>query len=121
MTTLKPARQPIIGDPVLRILFLLWAAAHFVFEIAGLAFPRWFFATVPPWPPLHVGQIQIAGVFDLSMAAAFLIAATDVPRYGALMIVVGVVAEWGMPSFGSGTSLRETTQRAATTAPGQTQ
>lgn len=53
------------------------------------------FATVPPWPPLHVGRIQIAGVFDLSMAAGFLIAATDMVRYGTLMIVVGVVAEWG--------------------------
>ena len=60
-----------------------------------MAFPRWFFSAAPPWPPLHVGQIQIAGVFDLSMATAFLVAATDVRRYARIIIPVGVVAEGG--------------------------
>ena len=84
-----------ISDRLLRLLFAVWGIAHLAFGIAGAAFPRWFFGVVPPWPPLHVGQIQIGGVFDLTMATAFLIAATDVARYAVLMIAVGIVAEWG--------------------------
>jgi PhnB protein len=80
---------------ILRALFVAWGVGHLVFGVAGAAFPRWFFAALPPWPPLHVGQIQIAGVFDLAMATAFLVAATDVDRYAALVIPVGVVAEGG--------------------------
>jgi hypothetical protein len=85
-----------LGRPiVLRVLFVAWGFGHLVFGIAGAAFPRWFFNAVPPWPPLHVGQIQIAGIFDLAMATAFLIAATNIDRYAGLMIPVGVVAEAG--------------------------
>lgn len=65
------------------------------FGVAGVAFPRWFFAAVPPWPPLHVGQIQIAGIFDLALAVLFLGALTDLDRYLPLVIPVGVVAEVG--------------------------
>ena len=82
-------------DSSLRLLFAVWGVAHLAFGIAGAAFPRWFFGAVPPWPPLHVGQIQIAGIFDLAMATAFLMAAADVARYAPLMIAVGIVAEWG--------------------------
>ncbi len=78
----------------LRILFGLAGAGHLIFGIVGLAFPRWFFSTVPPWPPLHVGQIQIGGVFDLAMAAVYIGGARDVHRYGPLVIMVGIVAEW---------------------------
>jgi hypothetical protein len=76
---------------------LLWffGLAHLAFGIAGLAFARRFFAAVPPWPPLHVGQIQIAGIFDLAMAVLFLGALTDLDRYLPLVIPVGVVAEVG--------------------------
>ena len=84
-----------MSDRSLRLLFVVWGVAHLAFGIAGAAFPRWFFGAVPPWPPLHVGQIQIAGIFDLAMATAFLIAATDVARYAPLMIAAGVVAELG--------------------------
>jgi hypothetical protein len=63
--------------------------------VIGTAFPRWFFRSAPPWPPLHVGQIQIGGVFDLAMATVFLIGATDVGRYASLVLPVGVVAEVG--------------------------
>ncbi len=55
----------------LTTLLSFFGVAHFAFGVAGIAFPRWFYATVPPWPPLHVGQIQIAGVFDLAMAVLF--------------------------------------------------
>ena len=82
-------------EPFLRIFFVLWGLGHLIVGVAGTAFPRWFFAAVPPWPPLHVGQVQIAGIFDLSMATAFLGAATDVHRYAGLLIPVGVVAEGG--------------------------
>jgi hypothetical protein len=82
-------------EPFLKIFFVLWGLGHLVVGIAGAACPRWFFGTVPPWPPLHVGQIQIAGIFDLSMATAFLAGATDVRRYAGLVIPVGVVAEGG--------------------------
>ena len=82
----------------LRVFFALCGLGHLIIGIAGAAFPRWFFNSVPLWPPLHVGQIQIAGVFDLSMAAALLIAATDVERYASLVIPVGVVAEAGHAS-----------------------
>ena len=81
--------------PFLRTLFGLWGLGHLVVGVLGTAWPRWFFAAVPPWPPLHVGQIQIGGIFDLAMATAFLIAATDVGRYANLMIPVGIVAEGG--------------------------
>ena len=83
------------SDRFLRSFFILWGLCHLIVGIAGTAFPRWFFSAVPPWPPLHVGQIQIAGIFDLSMATAFLAAARDVRRYAALIIPVGVVAEGG--------------------------
>ena len=84
-----------ISDKLLRLLFAASGLAHLAFGVAGAAFPRWFFGAVPPWPPLHVGQLQIAGIFDLAMATAFLIAASDVTRYASLMIAVGIVAEWG--------------------------
>jgi hypothetical protein len=80
---------------ILRPFFLTAGVAHLLFGAAGTAFPRWFFATVPPWPPLHVGQIQIGGVFDLALATGFLLAARDVGRYAPVMLPVGVVAEWG--------------------------
>jgi hypothetical protein len=79
----------------LRTFFLVWGFGHLVVGIAGTVFPRWFFSVAPPWPPLHVGQVQIAGIFDLSMAVAFLGGATDVDRYAGLVIPVGVVAEGG--------------------------
>jgi len=63
--------------------------------VIGTAFPRWFFETAPPWPPLHVGQIQIGGIFDLAMATVFLIGATDMGRHASLVLPVGVVAEVG--------------------------
>ena len=58
-------------------------------------FPRWFYATVPPWPPLHVGQIQIAGIFDLTLAVLFVVAATDIDRYLPIVAPTGPVAECG--------------------------
>jgi uncharacterized membrane protein len=82
-------------EPFLKTFFVLWGLGHLVVGIAGTMFPRWFFGAVPPWPPLHIGQIQIAGIFDLSMATVFLGAATDVQRYADLVIPVGVVAEGG--------------------------
>jgi hypothetical protein len=78
-----------------RLLLWLFGVAHLGFGIAGLAFPRWFFAAVPPWPPLHVGQIQIAGIFDLTLAALFLGAALDPVRYLPVVVPAGVVAECG--------------------------
>jgi hypothetical protein len=80
---------------LLRGLFVSWGIAHLLFGIARTALPRWFFGVVPPWPPLHVGQIQIGGIFDLAMSAGFLFAASDIDRYAPLMIPVGVVAEGG--------------------------
>ncbi len=79
----------------LKGLFWFFGVAHLLFGIAGTAFPKWFFETVPPWPPLHVGQIQIAGIFDLSLAVLFLVATSDPERYVPLVIPVGVVAECG--------------------------
>ena len=79
----------------LKPLFWLFGLAHLVFGVAGTVFPQWFYATVPPWPPLHVGQIQIAGVFDLALAILFFVAATDLDRYLPIVIPVGVVAECG--------------------------
>jgi hypothetical protein len=79
----------------LTVLLWCFGLAHFAFGIAGLVFPTWFYQHVPLWPPLHVGQIQIAGVFDLALAALFLGAATNVDRYRSLVIPVGVVAECG--------------------------
>ena len=76
---------------------LLWAfgVAHLAFGVAGTIFPRWFYASVPPWPPLHVGQVQIAGVFDLTLAVLFIVGATDVDRYLPIVVPAGVVAECG--------------------------
>jgi len=76
---------------------LLWffGFAHLAFGIAGAFFPRWFYGRIPRWPPLHVGQIQIAGVFDLALAALFLVGATDLDRYLPIVVPVGVVAEGG--------------------------
>ena len=78
-----------------RLLFLVFGIAHLLFGIAGFVFPRWFYGAVPPWPPLHVGQIQIAGVFDLSLAAMFLGAAKDPGRYLPVVAPAGAVAELG--------------------------
>jgi hypothetical protein len=78
-----------------RLLLWLFGLAHLAFGIAGVAYPRWFFGAVPPWPPLHVGQIQIAGVFDLALAALFLGAATNVRRYLPVVVPTGAVAECG--------------------------
>ncbi len=80
---------------VLQTLLWLFGIAHLLFGIAGVGFPIWFFRAVPPWPPMHIGQIQIAGVFDLSLAVLFLRAATDLDRYLPLVIPVGTVAECG--------------------------
>jgi hypothetical protein len=76
---------------------LLWFAGvvHVAFGVAGTVLPRWFYASVPPWPPLHVGQIQIAGVFDLALAVLFFVAATDLNRYLPIVVPVGIVAECG--------------------------
>ena len=79
----------------LKALLWFFAVAHLLFGVVGLAFPRWFYGVVPPWPPLHVGQIQIAGVFDLALAALFLAGTTDLDRYLPVVIPVGVVAECG--------------------------
>jgi hypothetical protein len=78
-----------------RLLLWFFGVAHLLFGIAGLVFPRWFYGAVPPWPPLHVGQIQIAGVFDLALAALFLGAAANPPRYLPVVVPAGVVAECG--------------------------
>lgn len=80
---------------MIRPLLVIFGIAHLLFGIAGVAFPRWFFGAVPPWPPLHVGQIQIAGVFDLALAVLFLGGATDPKRYLPVVIPVGVVADGG--------------------------
>src|SRR5262245_9337699 len=82
-------------DGFLRWLFVIAGMLHLAFGVAGVAAPRWFFANVLPWPPMHVGQIQIAGVFDLSLAGGFLIASIDVARYADVMLAVGLIAEWG--------------------------
>ncbi len=79
----------------LKTLLWFFGVAHLTFGVAGTAFSQWFYATVPPWPPLHVGQIQIAGVFDLALAVLFLMAAADLDRYLPIVIPVGVVAECG--------------------------
>ena len=81
--------------PVLKTLLRFFAVAHLAFGVAGTFFPRWFYAAVPPWPPLHVGQIQIAGVFDLALAALFFVAATDLDRYLPVIVPVGAIAECG--------------------------
>jgi hypothetical protein len=83
------------GQRGLRLFFIAAGCGHLIFGIAGTAFPRWFFTAAPPWPPLHVGQIQIAGVFDLALATGFLVAASDVEAYANLMLAVGLVADWG--------------------------
>lgn len=78
-----------------RLLLGLFGVAHLAFGIAGVGFPNWFYGAVPPWPPLHVGQIQIAGVFDLSLAVLFLGAAVDPRRYLPVAGLAGTVAELG--------------------------
>ncbi len=93
---------------LLRVLFGLAGVVHFSIGVAGLALPRWFFGVAPPWPPLHVGQTQIAGVFDLSMAVLFFGAAQDPKRYLPLAVLVGVVAEWGHALVRVGHILRGT-------------
>ena len=80
---------------ILRVVLMLGGLVHLSIGTAGLAAPRWFFNVVPAWPPLHVGQIQIAGVFDLAMAVLFLSTARDLKRYLPLAVLVGVIAEWG--------------------------
>ena len=80
---------------LIRVALVVAGLAHFGIGLAGLAFPRWFFSAVPPWPPLHVGQLQIAGVFDLSLAALFLGTARNPTRYFPLAALVGITAEWG--------------------------
>ncbi len=80
---------------VVVLLLVVGGLVHLAIGFAGLAFPRWFFHAAPPWPPMHVGQIQIAGVFDFSLAALFLGAARDLDRYLPLAVLVGVVAELG--------------------------
>jgi hypothetical protein len=90
--------NPHVKEPLARFLaavFWFFAVAHFAFGIAGTVFPRWFYAALPLWPPLHVGQIQIAGVFDLALAVLFSIAATDIARYLPIVVPCGVVAECG--------------------------
>jgi hypothetical protein len=82
----------------LRGVLVVAGLVHCLIGVAGLAFPRWFFSAVPAWPPLHVGQLQIAGVFDLALAALFLGTARDLKRYLPLAALVGVVAEWGHAS-----------------------
>ncbi len=74
---------------------MLAGAVHLAFGVAGVAWPQWFYEAVPPWPPLHIGQIQIGGVFDLALAILFFTAATDVERYLPIVIAVGVLAECG--------------------------
>ena len=73
----------------------MFGIAHLAFGVAGTAFPRWFYDALPPWPPLHVGQIQIAGIFDLALGVLFLVAATDINRYLPIVVPVGAVAECG--------------------------
>jgi hypothetical protein len=75
----------------------LWCAAvaHLAFGMAGVIFPNWFYSVVPPWPPLHAGQIQIAGVFDLALATLFFVGVSDIDRYLPIVVPVGVVAECG--------------------------
>ena len=73
----------------------MFGIAHLAFGVAGTAFPRWFYDALPPWPPLHVGQIQIAGIFDLALGVLFLVAATDINRYLPIVVPVGAIAECG--------------------------
>ena len=73
----------------------MFGIAHLAFGVAGTAFPRWFYDALPPWPPLHVGQIQIAGIFDLALGVLFLVAATDINRYLPIVVPVDAVAECG--------------------------
>lgn len=79
----------------LRVLLWFFATAHFLFGLAGVAAPWWFYESVPPWLPLHV--IQIAGVFDLALAVLFLKACRDLDRYLPVVVPVGVVVELGHP------------------------
>jgi hypothetical protein len=77
------------------ILFGLAGIAHLIPGVAGLIFPIWFFNAIPPWPPLHVGQIQIAGIFDLAMAVMYFVGAANPTRYAPLVVASGIVAECG--------------------------
>lgn len=81
--------------PFLQGLFWFFGFAHLLFGAWGLGFPHAFFAAVPPWPPFHAGQIQIAGIFDLSLAALYLGGAYDFDRYLPMVVVVGIVGEGG--------------------------
>jgi hypothetical protein len=78
-----------------RLLLGFFGIAHLAFGIAGLMFPRWFYAALPPWPPLHIGQLQIAGVFDVSLAILFLGGARDPRRYLPVVAPTGAAAELG--------------------------
>ncbi len=78
-----------------RVLLGIFGVAHLAFGIAGLVLPQSFYAALPPWPPLHVGQIQIAGVFDLSLAILFLGGAWDPRRFLPIVAPTGAVAELG--------------------------
>ena len=77
---------------LLGVVLLLGGLSHLAIGGIAVAVPRRFFDLAPPWPPLHAGQIQIAGIFDLSLAALFLISATDVRRFLPLVVGVGLVA-----------------------------
>jgi hypothetical protein len=85
----------LVSDRLLRAVFVVWGAGHLVFGFMALLWPRWFFAAVPPWPPFHAGQIQIAAIFDLTLGTACVVGATDVARFAPLAILVGVVGEVG--------------------------
>jgi len=79
----------------MKTLFVAGAMAHFAIGVCALVAPRWFFEAVPSWPPLHVGQIQIAAIFDIALATLFSWAAADPFRFAPIAAAVGVVAEWG--------------------------
>jgi len=79
----------------LRLLLRSFAIGHLLFGFVAVIAPRWFYESVPPWPPLHVGQIQIAGVFDLALAVLFFVGANNLDRYLPVVVSVGAVAELG--------------------------
>src|SRR5262249_15668040 len=88
-------RRPERMKGVLKAALWCAAVAHLSFGVAGVVFPSWFYSVVPPWPPLHAGQIQIAGVFDLALATLFFVGVSDIDRYLHIVVPVGVVAECG--------------------------
>jgi len=87
--------EPDMTADTMRALFLAGGVTHFAIGLFALVAPRWFFDAAPPWPPLHIGQIQIAATFDLAMATLFLCGASDPARFAPIVVAVGVVAEWG--------------------------